>query len=83
LLISNANTSFTAVGGQVTALSAEILRLDQILHRYGPETAQSRALLQQYAELKTADLFPDYPADVELNDQTTYCFSSSKIRCWP
>jgi hypothetical protein len=33
LLISNANTSFTAVGGQVTALSAEILRLDQMLRR--------------------------------------------------
>jgi hypothetical protein len=30
LLISNANTSFTRLGGQVTALSAEILRLDHI-----------------------------------------------------
>ena len=36
LLISNANTSFTRLGGEVTALSAEILRLDQILRRYGP-----------------------------------------------
>jgi len=72
LLISNANTSFTAVGGQVTALSAQILRLDQILHRYGPETAQSRELLRQYAELKTVDLFPDNAADVRLSDQSTY-----------
>src|SRR6516162_11256843 len=59
LLISNANSSFTAVGGQVTATSAEILRLDQILGRYGPETAQARELLRHYAELKTIDLFPD------------------------
>ena len=31
LLISNANSSFTRLGGEVTALSAEILRLDQVL----------------------------------------------------
>jgi hypothetical protein len=42
LLISNANSSFTAVGGQVTAMSTQILRLDQILDRYGPETAHAR-----------------------------------------
>ena len=72
MLISNANTSFTAAGGQVTALSAEILRLDQLLRRYGPETAQARELLRQYAELKTTDLFPDNPEDVRLSDQSTY-----------
>ena len=72
LLISNANSSFTAVGGQVTAMSAEILRLDQILGRYGPETAQARELLRHYAELKTVDLFPDNAADVRLSDQSTY-----------
>jgi hypothetical protein len=38
LLISNANSSFIRLGGQVTALSAEILRLDQVLRRYGPDT---------------------------------------------
>jgi hypothetical protein len=72
LLISNANNSFTAVGGQVTAMSAEILRLDQILGWYGPETADARGLLRHYAELKSVDLFPDNPADVRLNDQATY-----------
>src|SRR5246127_3555459 len=35
LLISNANTTFTRLGGEVTGLSAQILRLDQILRRYG------------------------------------------------
>jgi len=72
LLISNANNSFTAVGGQVTAMSAEILRLDQILDRYGPEAAQARELLRRYAEIKSVDLFPDNPADVRLNDQSAY-----------
>jgi hypothetical protein len=72
LLISNANNSFNAVGGQVTAMSAEILRLDQILGWYGPETANARGLLRHYAELKSVDLFPDDSTDVRLNDQSTY-----------
>ena len=72
LLISNANTSFSALGGEVTTLSAQILRLDHILRRYGPETDPARDTLRQYAELKTADLFPDHPADLRLGDQSTY-----------
>jgi hypothetical protein len=72
LLISNANTSFNAVGGQVTALSAQILRLDQMLRRYRPETAEARELLRQYAEQKTVDLFPENSGDVHLSDQATY-----------
>jgi hypothetical protein len=72
LLISNANTSFSALGGEVTTMSAQILRLDQLLRRYGPETGSARENLRQYAELKTADLFPDNPADVRLADPRTY-----------
>src|SRR4029079_9084549 len=41
LLISNANTSFRALGGEVTTLSAQILRLDNILRRYGPDVSSS------------------------------------------
>src|SRR5690349_5589922 len=72
LLISNANTSFSALGGEVTTLSAQILRLDQLLRRYGPETGSARETLRQYAELKTADLFPDDAANVRLADPSTY-----------
>src|SRR5262249_25538614 len=50
LLISNANTSFTRLGGQVTSLSAEILRLDQILRRYGADAEPARKTLLEYAE---------------------------------
>ena len=42
LLISNANTTFTRLGGEVTSLSAEILRLDQILRRYGSAADPAR-----------------------------------------
>ena len=72
LLISNASTSFSALGGEVTTLSAQILRLDKLLGRYGPETGLARETLRQYAELKTADLFPDDPADLGLADPETY-----------
>jgi len=72
LLISNANTSFRALGGEVTTLSAQILRLDNILRRYGPDTYPARETLRQYAEQKTADLFPDNGADVRLDNPSTY-----------
>jgi hypothetical protein len=72
LLISNANTSFTRLGGQVTALSAEILRLDHILRRYGADAEPARNLLLQYAEHKTDDLFPDDPTHVRLSNPSTY-----------
>jgi len=72
LLISNANSSFIRLGGQVTALSAEILRLDQILRRYGPDTHVARKTLRQFAEQKAADLFPDQPANVRLGNPSTY-----------
>ena len=42
------------------------------MRRYGPETAQARELLRQYAERKTVDLFPDNSADVQLSDQSAY-----------
>jgi hypothetical protein len=72
LLISNANSSFTALGGEVTTLSAQLIRLDQVLRRYGPETKQTRELLRQYVEAKTADLFPDDQVDVRIGSSSTY-----------
>jgi uncharacterized membrane protein YqgA involved in biofilm formation len=72
LLISNANTSFSALAGEVTNLSAQILRLDGLLSRFGPQTGLARETLRSYAEQKTADLFPDNPADVRLSDPETY-----------
>src|SRR3954471_11613147 len=72
LLISNANTKFTQLGGEVTALSAEILRLDHILRRYGADAEPARLVLLQYAEHKAVDLFPDDPSDVRVSNPSTY-----------
>jgi hypothetical protein len=72
LLISNANTSFIARGGEVTELSADILRLDQMLRLYGQEADPARDTLRQYAERKMADLFPEHAADVRAHNPSTY-----------
>ena len=72
LLLSNANSSFSTVQGQVNAISAQILRLDQLLRRYGSDTELAREKLREYAEQKRDDLFPNNPADVQLGDQSTY-----------
>jgi len=72
LLISNANTSFTRLGGEITALSAQILRLDHILRRYGADAEPSRSTLLEYSKHKAADLFPDDPAHVRLGNPSTY-----------
>jgi len=72
LLISNANTSFITRSGEVKALSADISRLDQMLRLYGPEAYHARETLYQYAERKTADLFPDNARDVQIDNPSTY-----------
>jgi hypothetical protein len=72
LLISNANASFIRLGGEVTALSAEMLRLDKILLRYGSDAQAARDTLRQYAKQKTIDMFPDDPANVRLGNPSTY-----------
>ena len=82
LLISNANTSFRSLGGDVTTLSAQILRLDNILRRYGPDTYPARETLRQYAEQKTADLFPTMgQMFASTTRRHTNCSNGSKIRC--
>jgi hypothetical protein len=72
LLISNANTSFIARNAEVTMLSADILRLDQMLRLYGSEANPARGKLLQFAERKTNDLFPSSLRDVRVNNESTY-----------
>lgn len=72
LLISNANNSFIALGGEVTTLSAQILRLDRLLHRYGPDADPARETLREYVDSKFTDLFPGNPRDVRLANPSTY-----------
>jgi hypothetical protein len=59
LLISNASSSFTARNRDLGQLSADIMRLDALLRRYGPEANAIRDVLQRYTTLKFEDLFPN------------------------
>jgi hypothetical protein len=72
LLISNANTTFSRLGGEVVSISAAIVRLDHILQEYGADAEPARKMLLRFAEQKTVDLFPADPANVRLNNMSTF-----------
>ena len=61
LLISTANTSFTGKSQEVTQMSADVIGVDRLLRRYGPEAQGIRALLRRYIAAKLQDLFPENP----------------------
>ncbi len=57
LLISSANTSFGGRNADVARLSLDIVRLDELLRRYGPEADAIRGSLRSFAAMKFQDLF--------------------------
>ncbi len=70
LLISSASASFTAKTQEVTQISADVISLDRLLRRYGPEAQDIRMLLGRYTAAKLQDLFPensDQVPDLENN----------------
>ena len=72
LLISTANTSYTAKAQQVTQMSADVIGLDRLLRRYGPEAQDSRTLLRRYVAAKLQDLFPANPDQLpNLDNEAT------------
>ena len=71
LLISSANSAFSTRNGEMTLLSADVIRLDQLLLRYGAEAEAARDALQQYAAMKADDLFPAEPGRVPNVDNPT------------
>jgi ABC-type amino acid transport system permease subunit len=59
LMISAANSSFSARTDQLRELSLQMIRMDRNLRRYGPEGAEARANLRLWARAKIQQLFPD------------------------
>ena len=49
LLIASAKSSFDAQRGEFTQMSANIIQLDRILARYGPDTQEARDVLRRAA----------------------------------
>lgn len=58
LLIATAKGTYDAQSSAVKELSANVLLLDRILAKYGPETKEARALLREGAEATLAHLWP-------------------------
>jgi len=56
LLISDAYSSFSARTGELSRLSADVIQLDGLLRRYGPEATPARQALQQYIKAATDNL---------------------------
>ena len=59
LMITSANSSFSARADEVRELSLQLIRMDRNLRRYGPEAEDARAKLRLWATAKTQQLFPD------------------------
>jgi hypothetical protein len=58
LMISTASNSFSARSGEVTEISVDLIRMERLLRRYGPEAGDARAKLGTYATAKAQELFP-------------------------
>ena len=59
LMITSANSSFSARADEVRELSLQLIRMDRNLRRYGPEADDARAKLHTWAIAKTQQLFPE------------------------
>jgi hypothetical protein len=59
LMITAANSSFSARTDEVRQLSLQLIRIDRNLRRYGPEADNARAKLREWATAKTQQLFPE------------------------
>ena len=59
LMITAANSSFSARSDEVRELSLQLIRMDRNLRRYGPESAEARANLRVWALAKLQQLFPE------------------------
>src|SRR4051812_45727042 len=59
LMITAANTSFSARCDEVRELSLQLIRMDRNLRRYGPECAEARENLRTWATAKLQQLFPE------------------------
>lgn len=58
LMISTANSSFSLRSSEVSEIAVDIVRINRLMQRYGPEADGARAELRTYASAKMQELFP-------------------------
>src|SRR5437660_11157223 len=59
LMISAANTSFSARSDEIRQLSLQVIRVDRNLRRYGPGAEGVRTKLHAWAQVKIQQLFSE------------------------
>jgi len=59
LLIGAASSSYNTKNQDVVLIAADVIQMDRLLRRYGPEAEGSRDLLHHYAATKTQEFFPE------------------------
>jgi hypothetical protein len=69
LLISTASGAFATRSQEVTQISTDMIRLDRLLRRYGPETQDIRELLRRYTANKAAGPVPSRPSQVAVDNE--------------
>ena len=70
LMITSANSSFSACAAEVRELSLQLIRMDRNLRRYGPEADDARAKVREWRIAKTQQLFPE-KGQTPLSSETT------------
>jgi hypothetical protein len=59
LLIATASSSFNTENQEVILIAANVIQMDHLLRRYGPEAEGLRDLLRRHTAMKIQDLFPE------------------------
>jgi hypothetical protein len=70
LMISTASRSFTARSHEVTEISVDLVRMERLLRRYGPEADDARTKLRTYATAKIQELFPAAGEPAQTDEAT-------------
>jgi len=78
LMISTANSSFSTRSNEVTAISVDLVRMNRMMQRYGPEADDVRAKLRIYAAAKTQELFPASGAPPQASESTVRMMESTQ-----
>lgn len=66
LVLNSAGTSFSLRTGAIETIAMDLLKLDRLLHAYGPSTAHIRTDLQAYTRAKAEELAQSGGHDVGL-----------------
>jgi hypothetical protein len=77
LLIASAKSSYDAQRSEFIQMSANVIQLDRILARYGPETKEARGVLRRAAPSQAQDWADDTSRSAKLDSSATRAAGAS------